>query len=74
MKRLSSGTVEQPAGFPGGEHGRFAFLHDVLGCPDGNGGVGFDHLADDQPVKQHLNGGEVLLDFKFGGVPAEPFS
>ena len=29
--------------------------------------VGREHLADDQPVEQHADGGEVLLDRRLGG-------
>ena len=49
---LERDAVEQLAGLVGFEHGRLALLDDVLGGPHGGGGVGVDHLADDQPVEQ----------------------
>jgi len=35
-------------------------------CPDGGGGVGVDHLAGNQPVEQHPQGRQVLLDGRDG--------
>ena len=35
------------------------------------GGIGCDDLADDQPVEQHADGGEVLLDGRLLEVLAE---
>ena len=59
---LERDAVEQLAGLVGFEHRRFAFLHDVLGGAHGGGGVGVDDLPGNQPVEQHPQAGQVLLD------------
>ena len=54
--------IDQLPGFLAREHGRFAFLDGVFGSSDRCGRVRRHDLADDQPVKQHPDGCEVLLD------------
>ena len=43
-------------------HGRLAGLDDVLRAPDRSGGVHGHDLADHEPIKEHPQGREVLLD------------
>jgi len=49
-----------------GEHRSLAPAHDVLGSAHRVGRVHGQHLADDQPIEQHADGGEVLLDRRLG--------
>ena len=44
------------------EHRRLAFFDDMLGPAHRGGRVLLDHLADDQPIEQHADRGQVLLD------------
>src|ERR1017187_8527387 len=44
------------------QHRRFAFPDGEPGAPDGGGGVRGDDLAHDQPVEEHADGCQVLLD------------
>ena len=53
--------VQQLSGLLGGEHGRFALLDDVRGPSDRGRRIDRQDMADDQPVAQHANGGQVLL-------------
>ena len=46
-------------------------LHDVLRAAHRVGRVGGDDLAGDQPVEQHADGGEVLLDRRLLEILAE---
>ena len=64
LTRLSGDrdAVQQLAGLFGREHGRLAFFHDVLGAAHGMSGVDVQDVADDQPVEQHAQRGQVLLD------------
>ena len=63
-------AVEEDAGLIGGEHRRFAFVDDVFGAADRMGGVDGDDLAGNQPVEEHADGGELLLDRGLGvGLP-----
>jgi hypothetical protein len=39
----------------------------MLGAAHGVGRVGGQHLADDEPVEQMADGGQVLLDGRLGG-------
>jgi len=50
------------AGLVSGEHRRLAALDDVFRAADRGGRVDGEHAAGDQPVEQHADGGEVLLD------------
>jgi len=43
----------------------------VLGAADDVGRIGGDHLAGDQPVEQHPDRGQVLLDRWFGHAALE---
>ena len=54
--------IEESAGLVGCEDGRFAALDDVLRPADGACRVNFDNVADDEPVEEHPDGGQVLLD------------
>jgi hypothetical protein len=55
-------TLEQLARFFRGKNRRSAAADDVLGPAHHGGRVGSDHLADHQPVEQHADGRQVLLD------------
>ena len=55
-------AVQQTASLLGIEHRGFAGLDDVLGAADRMGRVGGDDLAGDQPVEQHADRRQVLLD------------
>ena len=50
------------AGLFAGEHRGLAGLDDVLRAAHRMGRIGGDDLAGDQPVEQHADGGQVLLD------------
>jgi hypothetical protein len=65
---LERDAVEECSRLVGFEDGRLALLDDVLGGAHGGGGIHFEHLADDQPVEEHPQGRQVLLDGG-GGVP-----
>jgi hypothetical protein len=52
----------QDAGLVGGEHGRLAAFDDVLGAAHRGGGIAGEDAAGDEPIEQHADGGEVLLD------------
>ena len=60
-------AVEQLAGLLGGQHRGLAALDDMLGPAHGVRRVDGEDLADDQPVEQHADRGEVLLDGRLGG-------
>ena len=49
------------------EHRRLAFFHDVLRAAHRGGRILADDLADDQPVEQHADRREVLLDGRRAG-------
>ena len=53
---------EEPAGLGRREHRRRARRDDVLGPPDGRRRVHRQDLADDEPVAEHADGRQVLLD------------
>ena len=55
-------ALEQLAGFLGRQHGRLAFSDDVFGAAHGVGGVHLQNVAGHQPVKEHTQRGQVLLD------------
>jgi hypothetical protein len=57
-------AVKQLAGFFGHEHERLAFSHDVFGIAHGVGRIHVDDVADHQPVEQHAQRSQVLLDFR----------
>ena len=54
--------LEEPAGLGRREHRRRALGDDVLGPPHGRRRVHRQDLADDEPVAEHADGGQVLLD------------
>jgi hypothetical protein len=51
----------------GRQHRGFAALDDMLVPAHGMGRVRGEELADHQPVEQHADRGQVLLDRRFGG-------
>ena len=55
-------AVEELAGLVGGEHGRLAAFDDVLRAAYRAGRVEGHDAAAGQPVEQHADGGQVLLD------------
>ena len=55
-------AVEDGPGLLGGEDRGLAGLDDVLGAPDRARGVEGEDLADDEPVEEHPERREVLLD------------
>jgi hypothetical protein len=55
-------VVEKLAGLLGSQHRGLAALHDMLGPTHGMGRVGGENLADYQPVEQHADCRQVLLD------------
>jgi len=55
-------TVEQLPRLFGRQHGRLAFFHDVFGAAHGVGRIHLKDVADHQPVEQHAERGQVLLD------------
>jgi len=59
---LTRNAVEQLAGLLGGKHGRLAFFDDVFGTAHGVGRIHVDDVADHQPVEQHAERGQVLLN------------
>ena len=65
-------AVEQIARFVRAENRGFPAGDAVLGPAHHGGRVGRQDLTDDQPVEQHAQGGELLLDGRHGVVPAEP--
>ena len=64
-------AVQQLARLFAGEHRGLAGFDDVLGAAHRMRRIGRDDLAGDQPVEQHANGGEVLLDRRLLEVLAE---
>ena len=71
MTRADRDAVEKGAGLLGGEHRRLALRDDVLGAANRVGRVDVDDLAGDQPVEEHADGGELLLDRRLGVVLLE---
>jgi hypothetical protein len=55
-------AVQQLAGLFAGQHRGLAGFDDVLGTAHRMGRIGGDDLARHQPVEQHADGGQVLLD------------
>jgi hypothetical protein len=67
-------AVEQLFRLVAVEHRGLAFLDDVLRATYGGGRIGAgENLADDQPVEQHADRGEVLLDRRRAVAAAENF-
>ena len=64
-------AVEQLARLIWREDRRLASFDGVLGPTDRMGGIDSDHLADDEPVEQHADRGEVLLDGRLLEILAE---
>jgi hypothetical protein len=54
--------VKQRSRFVAREHRGLAALHHVFRAAHGMGGIDFDDVAGDQPVEQHAQRGQVLLD------------
>lgn len=61
-QRAGGDAFQEIAHFVAREHGRFAAFDGMLGAADGMRRVGREHLAGDQPVEEHADRGEVLLD------------
>ena len=62
--------VEELAGLGGEEDGGLAAFDLVLGSSDGGGGVCGDDLADNEPVEELADGGEVLFHRRRGAPVA----
>ena len=62
--RLSDGldAVEQLSGLLGRQHRRFALLDDVFGAAHGVGRIHVEDVAGHQPVEEHAECGQGLLD------------
>ena len=54
-------AAREPAGLGRREHRRCALGDDVLRSPHGRHGVHREDLADDEPVAEHADSGQVLL-------------
>ena len=61
-ERARVDRLEEPAGFGRREHRRRALGDHVLRSPDGRRRVHGEDLADDEPVAEHADGRQVLLD------------
>ena len=61
-ERARVDRLEEPAGLGRREHRCRALRDDVLRPPHGRRGVHREDLADDEPVAEHADGGQVLLD------------
>ena len=61
-KRAGVDRIEEGAGFPGRQHRCLAGFHNVPGTPYRAGRVERHHLADHEPIEQHPDGRQVLLD------------
>ena len=61
-KRADVDGVQQGARLVGIQNRRLAFLDDILRAAHGVRRIHVDDVAGDQPVEQHANGGQVLLD------------
>jgi hypothetical protein len=55
-------AVEQRAGLVGGQNRRFYFLYDLFWAAHGMGRVDVDYMAAHEPVEQHADRGQMLLD------------
>ena len=55
-------AVQKRSRFRGGEDRGFTAFDDVAGSPDGRSGVSGHDLADDEPIEEHPDGGQVLFD------------
>ena len=64
--RFGLDAVEQLAGFLGRQHGRLALPDDVFGAAHGVGRVHVENVARHQPVEQHPERRQVLLDGRRG--------
>ena len=64
-------AVEKLAGLFAGEHRGLAGFDDVLRTAHRVRRIGRDNLADDEPIEQHADGGEVLLDRRLLKILAE---
>ena len=64
-------AVEKLAGFVRREHRRLAAFDGVLRSAHRMSGIDRDHLADDEPVEQHADRSEVLLDGRLLKILAE---
>ncbi len=63
---LERDAIQEGPGVVGIEDVGFAFADDVLGTADTGGGVGVDDMSGDEPVEEHSEGGQVLLDGGLG--------
>src|SRR6516225_1308364 len=66
-ERREVNAVEKMAGLFFRQHRRLATAHDVLGPTHSMGRIDRENLADDEPIKQHADGREVLFDGRLGG-------
>ena len=57
-----SNRIDELAGFVGLEYRRLAAFDHVLGPAHDRGRVHGNDLAEDKPVEQHPDGGQVLLN------------
>jgi hypothetical protein len=69
-QRRGVDAIEQASRFLFGQHRRLAPFDDVLGAPHGMRRIDGEHLADDEPVEQYEDGGEVQLR-RLGGRPLQ---
>ena len=65
-KRREVDAVEQGSSFCGGEDRSLAGLDDVFGSAHRCCGIEGEDLADDEPVEEHAQRGQVLLDARSG--------
>ena len=65
-ERARVDRLEKPAGLGRREHRRRARRHHVRRPPDGRRRVHRQDLADDEPVAEHADGRQVLLDRRHG--------
>ena len=61
-KRAGVDRIEEAAGLPGRQHRCLAGFHNVAGTPYRAGRVEGHDLANHEPVEQHPDGRQVLLD------------
>src|ERR1700730_17458624 len=63
---LHRNRIQQGSHFVGRQDRALAFLHAVLGAAYRVRGVRWDHLARHEPIEEHANRGQVLLDGRLG--------
>ena len=65
-KRAGVDRIEEAASFPGRQHRGLAGFHNVPGTPYRAGRIEWHNLADHEPIEQHPDGRQVLLDGRRG--------